>query len=264
EIDDLLIWSGKPVFDKAVAAKKPIYDFVYPLESRYHFAKRFFEYFLQKEQTQLLELFKENRKKAEEILKVDLKEREQFITESISQLVVPLLEKNEKVYVNYGYAHIHQARINDRLYLAGRLKQSYPEWKIQSILGLLAKSKAFKNDRLVKTGNTISERGAEFQEAGRSGYKSARSYDGHSLFERVKGVKWLTQAAKNKDILMLDLNQEGSPFHQNDYLVAYSRGGKGWIPEFGKSTTDYFQYVIFMQYSKSNTPITSSVLGLAK
>lgn len=254
DIQELEIWSGKPALEKAKITKKPMYSYVFPIQSRYNFALRFFDAY-QQDSAAILAAFGENSSAAKTILafKTDLR-REPYIFQQFEKQVLPLIAKGEKVYANFGYAHVHQAAINGYSYLAALLKEAYPNLKMETVLGLLARSNALKETKLRKTGHSFTERGLRFEAANYGGYKTAKSYDGHGLFEKVGGTNYLFKAAKGQDIMLIDLTKEDSPFTNSMYFVNYTRGGKKWQLVPNTVTTDYVQYILFMQHSPNNLP----------
>ena len=91
-------------------------------------------------------------------------------------------------------------------------------------------------------------------------YKTSKYWDGDSILERVKGIKMLKRIAKDNDVTFFKLNGRNSPFNESLFFVNHTRyreslfrKGK-WETEEGSSTTDYIQYLLFIQNSKSNRP----------
>ncbi|MEO1655530.1 MAG: hypothetical protein AAFU64_18455, partial [Bacteroidota bacterium] len=254
DILDLKIYSGKPVWELVRATRKSTYDYVYPLQSKYHFGKRFLAYF-EKNQSQVVEAFGKHHKELKEFLSKDKsKRREEVIFDNFQRRILPLIRSGEIVYAKFGYAHIHQGSINGKLYLAGMLKEKYPELKISSILGVLAKSNTLKERKLCKSGENLVERGITFEKAEYCGYKTAKSYDGDSFFERLAGIQALKKVTGKKDILMLDLHQPSSPLHKSQSFIYFTKGGKNWNIDPSLTTTDYVQYLIYMQHSEATIP----------
>lgn len=254
DIDKRSIWSGKPAYETAVALKKPTTYFIYPADSKYHFAERFFEAYHENKQ-QFLSAFGPMAEEAKRILEVkDLPKREYYIFQQFEEQILPLINNGQKIYANYGYAHIQQSKINGRTYVAGMLREAYPDLKMASVQGLLAKSKALKKVKKKRNGETVSGLGFEFEGMEYAGFKSSKSWDGHGIKESPKGLKELMRVSKGKELTMLSLIKEGSPFHRSDYFSSYEKGGKNWKVEEGSSTSDYFQYVILMQNSGTNVP----------
>gem|GEM_PF-2997601 len=252
--EDLSIWSGKPVYEQAVATGQTTYDFVYSLDSRYHFAKRFFAYASQHIE-EISAAFGPQQAKARRILSVEPgMEREPYLFEEFERQALPLLAAGEKVYANFGYSHIHQAPVGGYDYLAGRIKQGHPELKLASIVGLLAHSKALKERVFRKNGEEIHERGVVFEAAECTGYKPSSTWDGHTLWERPMGIETITRRAGKRPYLWLNLTQEDSPFHEAPYLARYSRGTKTWPIAGHTVATEYYQYLLLMQYSDSGIP----------
>ncbi len=257
EIDHRLIWSGKPAMEKAIATNKSTFEFVYPEDSKYNFSFRFFRA-CENNKTEILKMFGENEQYASRILADRSPGRETYIFKGFQQYVMPLIEGGDKVYANYGYAHIQQARIAGNCYLACLIKEAYPAIKLTSIQGLLAKSNVLNERKLCKTKDYITEHNMTFQKAEYCGYKTSKSYDGHSFFEQVNGIKPLMRQAGKNEILMLNLKRPNTPFDRNLYFAENKRGSKHWKVDKNLTTLDYFQYVIFMKKSQNNVPISLS------
>lgn len=254
QFEDLSIWSGKPVYELAVATGQTTLDFVYALDSRYHFAKRFFAYASQHVE-EVAKVFGANHEEARKVLMADLDmERELHLFRQFDQQALPLIEAGEKVYANFGYSHIHQAPVGGYDYLAARIKQAHPDLKLASIVGLLAHSKALKERVFKKNGEEIRERGVVFEAAACTGYKPSSTWDGHSLWERPMGIETITRRAGRMPYLWLDLTQDRSPFRDKPYLARYSRGEKTWPVDPNCVATDHYQYLLLMQFSASEIP----------
>lgn len=254
DILDINVISGKPAWDAAMAAKKSTYDFIYPLDSKYQFARRFFNYYLDnKEEVQ--EAFGDYGNHVERLLIKSEKRREATIYDNFKRDVAPLIAKGGKVFSSYGYAHVMQGPINKNDYLAGLIKKGNPEISTTSVLGLLAKSNALNNRKLRKTGTLEGPQGFVFESAEYNGYTTKKSYDGDSFFERVDGIQHLKKATRKEDILTLSLIEKESPFNQGLTFVDFKKGGKRWNPDTSLNTLDYFQFVIYIQNSAANIPI---------
>jgi hypothetical protein len=122
-----------------------------------------------------------------------------------------------------------------------------------SIQGLLAKSSVLKEKKYKKEGDVLI-RDVKFKGMVYNGYKHSRSWDGDSFLERVKGINLLKKSL-NADATLISLNKPNSPFHTTDLFAAFSRGGKKWKLSKDKHTTDYFQYIVYMQNSTGICPL---------
>ncbi|MEM8526534.1 MAG: hypothetical protein AAGG68_17965 [Bacteroidota bacterium] len=253
-VEDRRIWSGKPAMEIAKKYGGYTMDYVYPIDSKWNFSNRFFDYYLANQDT-VLSILKQFDENAADILNERAKKREDHIFENFKHKIIPLIEQGEQVYANFGYAHIHQAPIYSRCYLACKIKEKFPAITVSSILGLLAKSKALKHWKVKKGGPFTTDRGLVFNKMELKGYKTSASYDGHGFFEQLLGVKQLIKASADKEILLLDLDRSNSPFAQSPYLVDYKIGGRHTNIDPNSNTLQYFQYVILMQHSEANVPL---------
>ncbi|MEM0991549.1 MAG: hypothetical protein AAGI49_00870 [Bacteroidota bacterium] len=254
EIKDLRIWSGKPALDKARKSGGRVLDYVHTLDSKWNFSNRFFDYYRANQDT-VLSILKQFDEQAADILNERAERREDHIFENFKHKVIPLLAQGEQVYSNFGYSHVHQAEIYHQCYLACKIKDAFPNTKVSSILGLLAKSRALKHWKVKKSKATITERGLTFNKMEIKGYKTSTTYDGHGPFERLLGIKQLIQASNDQPILLLDLSKPNSPFAQKPYLVDYKIGGRYIGVDDRANTLQYFQYAILMQYSEASIPL---------
>ena len=254
DVLDLSIVSGKPVMEQARREKRPTYDYVYPSHSKYQFARRFIDYYLV-HQSKVEEAFGVCGPEIHAILIREDLHREDIIYNNFKAEVLPLLQKGEKVCSVYGYAHIFQGPINGFDYIASKIKQGHPDIKTSSILGVMARSSVLKYRKLRKSGDLTGPMGHTFQQATYKGYSTSRSWDGDGLFEKLEGLPLVQKATGKNELLMLPLTQPGSPFHNGLNFVRYEKGGKRWRPDESLATTDYIQYLIYIQYSQANTPL---------
>lgn len=243
-----MIWSGKPIQDSG----KPWSDY-FPDPAR-DFFDRLFDY-IQENPKEASTAFGQNWKEVKRLIEeVDRESREDVIFEGFQREVIPLLKKGEKVYANFGYFHIQQGRVNGGESVACKLRNSLDKnLSMVSIQGLLAKSRVFKEKKYKKAPEVVIK-DLTFTGMAYNGFKHSRSWDGDSFFERAKGIGILKKNAKS-DVIMIDLTKNNSPFKQSDFLASFSRGGKKWKLEEGKNTTDYFQYVIYIQNSPGICPL---------
>jgi len=211
------------------------------------FRKRFYEAYTKDKKT-FLKPFGINEKEVEMIMDVNEaikdKYRENAIFLNFKKLVFPLIEQGEKVYSNFGYTHVLQEKIDGYPYIANRVKEGFGDKiKLISILGIMANSEVMKY-RTYKS----------------KGYRISKFWDGDSILERVKGIKMLKRIAKGNDVTLFKLNGKNSPFNKSLYFVNYTRNRESifrkgrFETERGSSTTDYIQYLLFIQNSKSNRP----------
>ena len=218
---------------------------------RDNFRKRFFEAY-KKDKKRFLHAFGVNEKTVALLMTIHEstkdKSREHAIFLNFKRLIIPLIDQGEKIYANFGFAHVLQEKINGYSYIANRLKDSLDnKIKLTTILGLLANSEVMK----YKTYKS-------------KGYKTSKSWDGDSILARVKGIKVLKSIAKDKDVLLFKLNGEQSPFFESLFFIDYKRYRESlfrkgwWETEKGSSTTDYIQYLFFIQHSKSNRPFPAN------
>lgn len=255
DLDVRNIWSGKPALPLVEKYGGHIYDYVYPRDSRYGFSKRFATYY-EENKSELRQTLKPYGIDPSEIFDYKGDDREEHIFKNFEKYVIPLIRDGNKVYSNFGYAHVHQHEIYGRDYLACKIKKQYPEVRQHTVLGLLAKSSVLKGRKWKKSDEVISERGLVFERMVSKGHSTSKSWDGHGLFEQLEGVKFLLTASKREEILFMDLTREQSPFADKPYLVAYQRGGKGTQIDPGSNTLDYFQFVLLMIRSEPNVPLT--------
>ncbi len=242
------IWSGKPIMDSG----KP-WSHYFPDPAADYF-DRLFDY-IQENPQSASSAFGKHWKDVKRLIEaVDRESREEVIFEGFQREVIPLLKKGEKVYANFGYFHIQQGKINGGESVAYKLRNSLQkDLSMVSIQGLLAKSRVLKEKKYKKAAEVVIK-DLTFKGMAYNGFKHSRSWDGDSFFERAKGIGILKKTAKS-DVILIDLTKDNSPFKKSDYLAAFSPGGKKWKLEEGKSTTDYFQYVIYIQYSPGICPL---------
>lgn len=253
KLDDRKIWSGAPAIPKIQQYGGYTYDYVYPIDSKFNFVNRFCKYYDKNREDVIKELGKYNIN-ISRILDKKSKHREDDIFESFQEQIIPLIKSGKKVYSNFGFAHVHQKEIYGNCYLACKIKNQYPELKVNSILGLLAKSTVLKERKWKKGNETITERRLVFNKMIYSGYKTSKTWDGHGLFEQLDGINKLIKINKSNDISFLDLNKANSPFEEKPYLVSYRIGGKDVNVDLSGNTLEYFQYAILMKKSKANIP----------
>lgn len=254
DLDIRHVWSGKPAIPMVQKHGGYTYDYVHSLESRYGFSNRFFAYY-DENRPELVKTLIGHGIELSELFDRKGENREEHIFMNFQKYIIPLIQEGHKVYSNFGYAHVHQSEVNGRSYLACKIKRSFPEIKQHSVLGLLAKSSVLKRRKWKKSGDKIAERGVVFERMVYKGYRTSNSWDGHGVFEQLKGVNHLVRAAGSEQVLFVDLTKNENPFSEKPYLVAYQRGGKGTQIDPNSNTLDYFQFVLLMRKSKPNIPL---------
>jgi hypothetical protein len=253
-LDKRLIWSGAPALPVMARLGGGTYEYVYPVDSKYSFSRRFLRYYDQNTEI-IRRKFKEMGIDIAKIIDMNGQSREEHIYQAFQSEIIPLLDRGQQVYSNYGYAHIFQKEIYGSCFLACRIKNEFPEIKIASVLGLLSKSTVMKQRNWKKSKETIQERGLTFDRMVYNGYKTSNFWDGDSFFEKLKGVRHLNKVTKSGELVYLDLNKKDTPFKRENYLVKYQRGGKEVFPSGEDNTLQYFQYIVFMKGSRSATPL---------
>ena len=242
-----MIWSGKPIWESG----KP-WTYFFPSPAAYF--DELIKYLTENETSIYQEFGKHGKTVANIVRAVNAQNRERTIYQGFKDYVLPLINQGEKVYSNFGYFHIQQSRINSGRSVAAILKEEHANsLSMVSIQGMLIDSKVLKEKKWKKA-PPVQIKELTFTGMAYNGYKQSASWDGDSFWERVKGVRILKKVAKTP-VTLVDLNQEGSPFKATDHLASFSRGKKKWRLEEGKSTTDFFQYVILMQKSKAIRPL---------
>lgn len=252
------IWSGKKI---QKSDKK--WEYFFPTSDGYLFQERFLKAY-SKNKKQMLKAFGKNAKEVEIAISINEqnkdKGRENAIFLNYKRLILPLIKKGKKIYSNYGFAHVLQEKINGHSYLANRLKDSLNnEIKLTTILGLMANSEVLK-ERKASRGKKIYIRDYKFHGVDYNGYKTSKSWDGDSILERVNGISMLKRISKDNDVTLFKLDGDTSPFEELLFFIDYKRYRESlfrkgiWQTEKGSSTTDYIQYILFIQESKSNRP----------
>ena len=100
----------------------------------------------------------------------------------------------------------------------------------------------------------------KYRTNGTKRYKTSKLLDGDSILERIKGIKMLKRITQDTDVTLFKLNGKNSPFNDALFFVNMKRYRESlfrkgiWKTEDDSSTTDYIQYLLFIQNSKSNRP----------
>lgn len=178
--------------------------------------------------------------------------REKAIFNNFNKIADPIFSKGEKLYCNYGYFHIQQELINGQKSFAKMIKDE-GKYSIISIQGLLYNSACLDHVKLCFD-KKVTIKDVEFKKMNYCGYKTSKTLDGDSFFERAKGIKHLKKVMNSYNIGLIDLTSKNSPFKEDNLLASFKPGGKNWKVEKNATTTEYFQYVIIMQNSKANIP----------
>lgn len=246
EMNEISIYSGKPAFKSGKG-----WDYFFRTEKGKYYERFVSEY--QKDSTKILAAFGENAVHLRHLMnQSEARFREEVIFDNFNKLCVPLLEKSEKIYANFGYFHIQQDKINGSMPIAGLVKNA--GYKTTSIVCMLSESECLKTSKL-KRGEPFEIKGTTFRRSHYAGYSSSKFWDGDHLFEKVDGLKHLKKESGKNEVVLFQLNASRSPFYDSKLLAHFSRGGKKWQLEPNTSTTDYFQYVILVQNSATNVPL---------
>lgn len=252
------IWSGKKI---QKSGKK--WEYFFPASDEYLFQERFLKAY-RKNKNQILKAFGETANEVENAICIyeqnKDKRREDAIFLNFKRLILPLINQGEKIYSNYGFSHVLQEKINGYSYIANRLKDSLNnEIKLTTILGLLANSEVLK-ERKANRGKKIYIRGYKFHGVDYNGYKTSKYWDGDSILERINGISMLKRISKDNEVTLFKLDGDTSPFKKSLFFIDYKRYRESlfrkgfWQTEKDSSTTDYIQYILFIQNSKSNRP----------
>lgn len=246
-IDTISIVSGKPVYKSGKG-----WDYFFGT-GKTAYLDRFMTAY-QADSTNILTAFGNHAKELSHIINQSMNNfREPAIYENFKAIGLPLLQKGEKIYANYGYAHLQQSTINNYPYMAKLIKDS-GQVKLISVIGMLTNSDCLVNSKVKGTG-AIMIKGVKFRQAEYSGYKTSKNYDGDTFFEQVNGMKVLKGISAENDIMLFQLNGENSPYKTEMAFADMSRGGRKWQVEEGKSATDYFQYILLIKNSPANKPL---------
>jgi len=247
ETNDLDIISGKPVYKSGKS-----WDYFFATEKG-AFYKRFVSLY-KKDSLNIMKLFGEYSGDLKHLMnQSESHNREEIIYSNFKKIGLPLIQKGEKIYANYGYFHIQQEKINGSKSLAKLIKDSC-NIKQVSIVGMLTNSNCLKH-RKYKSEGTIIIRETKFKKASYNGYRTSKTYDGDYLFEKVNGIEKLKKISKDSECMLFKLNGEKSPLMNTMLFADFKRGGGKWKVEEGASTTDYFQYIILIKNSKPNIPL---------
>ena len=247
EIEEINIISGKPVYKSGKT-----WDYFFGTDRTRYYQK--FKSAYAKDSVLILKHFGAYAKDVRHLMsQPKSNHRENIIFNNFKTLGLPLIEKGEKIYSNFGYAHVQQGTINGVPYLAKLIKDSC-DVNVVSLIGMMTQSECLKKSKVSSDGQMVIK-GVKFRKAKYSGYKTSKSYDGDGIFEKVNGIKTLKKISGANDIMVFRLNGKDSPFNKTMKFANFSRGGKNWRVDENLAATDYFQYIILIKNSKSNIPL---------
>lgn len=251
---DLHFISGKHLFKLASKNSCSYKDILYTNDSQYHFAKRFIKYY-ENNTEYVLSFFENHKENVKELMRVENKNRETVITDNFSKRVIPLIKNGEKVYSNYGYAHILQESFNNNIYLAGRLKKNYPNVKIFSILTHLAECSVLKGPNFC-VDKKIKRYGKTIKLANICGAINTDDWDGDTKKEKILGLDELNVITSNEELTLLLISNLSESQSKERYYIDYVKGKNADKIKLDKtkSTSDYYQALIYIEGSKPNIP----------
>ena len=179
--------------------------------------------------------------------------REAFITKNFESLVLPKIAEGEKVYSNFGYAHVLQNKLNDRMYLAAILKEKSPELKIYSILTHMADSEVLDNKKYCKNG-FIKRYGKKIKLASICGTETSTELAGDTKKESVRGIEDLKNTTEMGEITIVPMKEVKQDLQIKLYYLDYVDGMNPdeLIFDTNSKTIDYFQALIFIRGSEAN------------
>jgi hypothetical protein len=253
---DIDIWSGKPLYKISNKYGYSNNEILYNPNSQHNYTSRFIEYYLENKKL-VLEAFNIDSTEVEYLLDNHLlvnSGREEFIKNNFSKIVIPLIAAGEKIYSNFGYAHILQAKLNDKLYLAGLLKETHPNLKIYSILTQMADCEVLENKKYCKEG-IIRKFGKKIRLASICGSITSHKLDGDTKKEKVLGIEELRTKTNRGQITVIPISTISQEKLNKRYFLDYVSGKNSDNLKFepNKSTLDYIQALIFVKGSNANT-----------
>lgn len=181
--------------------------------------------------------------------------REACIIKNFENYIIPMIEAGNKVYSNFGYAHVLQSELNSKYYLAATLKNNFPHLKIYTILSHLAESEVLYQRKYCKSGK-IKIREKKIKTAKYCGAVNSKELDGDSEYEKVKGIEELTRITKNGYIRTIDIHKIPESLSKQLYYIDYAKNKNPnkILIDNNLKTLDYYQALIFINGSKPNTP----------
>lgn len=246
--------SGKHVFKLANKHNCSYRSILYPKDGQYHFATRFMEYYEANTQ-EVLTVFAEHQHEVEQIMMSQPDGREATITKNFEARVLPLIERGEKVYSNYGYAHVLQASFDGNLYLAGSLKANHPDLKLFSILTHLAEGEVNERVKLCPT-EKIKRYGKTIRLAKVCAGVSSTEWDGDTKKEAILGIAALKSMTPSGQLTAFSVADLPAAQSKKRFFIDYEPGknvDKNEL-EKDKATSDYFQGVLYIEGSAANIP----------
>ncbi|MFP2995151.1 hypothetical protein ABN763_04540 [Spongiivirga sp. MCCC 1A20706] len=175
--------------------------------------------------------------------------RDSLIYENWKKHIVPIIKKGEKVYANFGYAHVFQEKINDRKFLGYYLKRN-KHFQVKSILGVMSDSEVLDDLKICKDGKIVLK-GVAFRKGRYCNYTKSKKLDGDSSKEVMKGVSALKALFKSQ-ITSIDLMKDPI-FKEKDWFIDFDKANFPWTTT--GSTLDNIQHLIYMRYSQASIPL---------
>ena len=181
--------------------------------------------------------------------------REERIFENFEKRIIPLINSGNKVYSNFGYAHVLQSELNKKKYLAAELKTQYPDLEIYTLLSFLAESEVLNERQYCKSGK-MKVRGKKIKTAKFCGAQNSKSLDGDSENEKIKGIEELINTTKSGNIRTIDIHNIPEALSTELFYIDYedNKNANGLIFNQNLKTLDYYQGLIFIKGSKPNIP----------
>ncbi len=247
EMENTNIISGKPVYKSGKS-----WDYFFGTAKTRYFKK--FRNAYKNDSLNILQAFDEYAADLKHLMNQSKSgNRELVIFDNFQKIGLPKIKNGEKIYSNYGYYHVQQDKINNTSPLAKLIKDSC-DIKTISIIGFLKDSECLK-ERKFKAVGTLEIKEVKFKKAIYNGYKTSKSYDGDSFFEKVNGLDLLEKVSQNNDITIFKIDGKNSPFNETMLFADFKRGGKNWRVEQDAVATDYFQYIVLIKNSFPNIPL---------
>jgi len=171
--------------------------------------------------------------------------REERIFQNFQRLMAADSLKDEKVYFNYGFAHVMQEDFYNNPFIAKLLKNHYQHKKVFTCLVAMSESSVLWNAKYTKEG--------KYKGYGINWFGG----EGDSFKERVNGIEVLKRVSPRKETTIYDLTDANSPARKDLYFVLTRPQIKKY--KSSAATTDYFQYLMHVRRSKANEPVQELV-----